>query len=162
MKLLIYPDKFLRTIAKPVDNICGNLVQTIEDMKKTMIECEGLGLASTQVGIDQRIFTYFEQEKPKVIINPEVVYSSGIIISNGEGCLSLPGIKSNLARKSHLVIKGLDIDGKEFEMEVEGLMSILFQHEIDHLNGTLFIDHFSSLKRKMYEKKLKKKIKRTK
>ncbi|MFW9871672.1 MAG: peptide deformylase [Candidatus Thorarchaeota archaeon] len=158
MNILIYPDERLKVVSTRVEDINSELCDLISIMNMVMYDSDGLGLAAIQVGIDKRFFVYdiLRNNKPKTIINPEIIYTEGITISEGEGCLSLPGITSNLKRAKKILVGGVDINGKEVEVEADGLLSILFQHEIDHLNGFLLIDHFSSLKRKLYEKKLKK------
>jgi len=157
MKILTYPDERLKMISEPIANITDEIVNLAETMIEIMNKKNGLGLAAIQIGVDKRMFVYDIYDRSSVFINPEIISSEGIIISEGEGCLSVPGISSNIKRAKKILIKGLDIDGTNKEFEADGLMSIVFQHEIDHLNGILFIDHFSKLKRKLYEKKLLKK-----
>jgi len=156
MKILTYPDKLLKVTADYVTNIDGKLVDIIEDMKFLMNEYNGLGLAATQVALDKRLFVY---DKDKVIINPEIKDSGRKIDSRDEGCLSIPGLTFNIKRAEKIFVVGIDIDGNELELELGNTDSIIFQHEIDHLDGKLILDHLSNLKKKMYKKKIKKRVK---
>jgi len=156
MKILIHPNKLLKVVAEPVTNITSKLYNIIEDMKFVMNNNNGCGLAATQVGVDKRVFVY---DKDKVIINPRIVRTKNSIISKDEGCLSIPGFTFNIKRSEKVFIVGIDIDEKEIEIEADGILSIIFQHEIDHLNGIVLVDHLSALKKKMYKKKLKKRDK---
>lgn len=158
MKILTYPNERLRVVSKPIEIIDDSIVGLSKLMINVMEKNHGVGLAAIQIGIDKRAFVYYDPitKKPEIIINPQILETKGITISKGEGCLSVPGITSNVQRAHTVFGKGVDIDGKEFDFEFTGLHSIAFQHEIDHLNGILFIDYFSNLKRKMYEKKMKK------
>jgi peptide deformylase len=157
MKILTYPNERLKIVSKPIEVIDGSIADLSNLMINVMEKNQGVGLAAIQIGIDKRAFVYYNlQGEPDIIINPQILETKGITISRGEGCLSVPGITSNIQRAQTVFGKGVDINGNEFEFEFSGLHSIAFQHEIDHLNGVLFIDYFSNLKRKMYEKKMKK------
>ena len=156
MKIVTYPSEILHKMSQPVEEVNDEIGELIEKMFEVMYENRGLGLAAIQIGIDKRIFVYDIGNGPGVFINPKVIEQEGTMISFGEGCLSVPGITSNLKRSKKIVVEGLDIDGKLRRIEATDHLARVFQHEIDHLNGTLFIDRFSSLKMKMYEKKLKK------
>lgn len=164
LKILTYPHNFLRKITRPLDNIDGDVQKIIENMTLTMYEAPGVGLAASQVGIDKQLLVYDstpgeETSTPRVLINPRIVDSEGEILSENEGCLSVPEYRSNVKRSSLILVEGLDRDGNPLRFEAEGFLAIILQHEIDHLNGKLFIDHLSSLKRQLYKKKIKKMLK---
>jgi len=155
-----YPDEILKTRASFVDEINGNIQNLIDDMIETMYKANGVGLSAPQVGVSKRIIvvdTSPRQENQSliVLINPEIINSEGEIISE-EGCLSLPGFITRLQRKQKVFVKGLDKNGKEIEIEAEGLLARAFQHEIDHLEGILLIDRISPLKRELFRRKYKK------
>jgi len=155
-----YPDEILKTKASFVDEINGNIQKLIDDMIETMYKANGVGLSAPQVGVSKRIIvvdTSPRQENQSliVLINPEIINSEGEIISE-EGCLSLPGFITRLQRKQKVFVKGLDKNGKEIEIEAEGLLARAFQHEIDHLEGILLIDRISPLKRELFRRKYKK------
>lgn len=160
-----FPDPFLRSKTKPVKNIDGRLQQLIDSMGATMYEAPGVGLAAIQVGVDKQMLVYdVAPNEPSrrlhVLINPKIVATEGQVLSENEGCLSVPDYRANVKRASRILVEGLDRDGNPERIEAEGLLAIVLQHEIDHLNGTLFIDHISALKRQMYERRIKKMIKR--
>jgi peptide deformylase len=130
-------------------------------MVETMYEAPGVGLAAIQVGSDKQVLVY--DEKPTesdrgygVIINPKIVETEGQIISENEGCLSVPDFRSDVKRAARIVVEGVDRDGKSLRFEADGFLAIVLQHEIDHLNGTLFIDRISALKRELYKRRMKK------
>lgn len=155
-----YPDEVLKIKASPVDEINGNIKQLIDDMIETMYNANGIGLAAPQVGVSKRIIvvdTSPRQENQSliVLINPEIINYEGEIISE-EGCLSVPGFITRLQRKQKVFVKGLDKNGKEIEIEAEGLLARALQHEIDHLEGILLIDRISPLKRELFRRKYKK------
>ena len=156
LNVLIYPDERLKTIAAPVAEVNDEIRRIVDDMFETMYAEEGIGLAATQVDIHQRIITIdIEGEKQNqiVLINPEILESSG---ETGieEGCLSLPGFRGFVSRKEKVTVKALDRDGKEFTLAADGLLAICIQHEIDHLNGIVFADYLSPLKRQRMKEKL--------
>ena len=164
-KILTYPDKFLRQPTKQVLNIDHVIQELIDDMTDTMYEAPGVGLAAIQVGSNQSILVYNshpeEANRPaEVIINPKIVDSKGEIISQDEGCLSVPDFRSDVKRASSIVVEGLDRDGNPIQIEAEGYLAIVLQHEIDHLNGKLFIDHLSALKRELYKRRVKKMLRK--
>jgi peptide deformylase len=164
LEIYTYPDPILRERAFPVENIDGETQKLIDDMAETMYKAPGIGLAAVQVGEPVRIIIYDvtpkeEGENLSVIINPEIVSCEGST-SFEEACLSVIDYSAEVKRSSKVCVKGLDRDGNPVEIEAEGLQSICLQHEIDHLNGILFIDHISSIKRSLYKKRLKKMLKR--
>jgi len=157
-----YPDPVLRQAAKSIESINGNLQRLIDDMFETLYAAPGLGLAAPQVGESLRLFVYdlsiaeeVKKRSPLVLINPEFVSKEGEV-SEDEGCLSVPEYRESVRRAARVVVRGLDRDGKEITVEGEGLLAKLLQHEIDHLDGKLFIDRISSLKRNIYFRRLKK------
>lgn len=158
LEVLTFPDERLRTVAQPVTEITAELQQTCRDMIETMYAEEGIGLAATQVNIHQRIIVIDiseERDQPMVLINPELVEKRG---EDGieEGCLSVPGYQALVPRAAEVTVKALDIDGKEFQFDADGLLAICVQHELDHLAGKLFIDYLSPLKRQRVKQKLEK------
>ncbi len=167
LKILTYPDSFLTRTAKPVGKIDQSVQEIIDKMTVTMYESQGVGLAAVQVGIDMRIIicdvSQVNGEKnPQVFINPEIVSSSGETVSENEGCLSVPDFRADVKRAASVFVAGLNQKGESLEIEADGLLSMALQHEIDHLNGLLFIDRISCLKRNFYKKKIAKQLKRKK
>ena len=166
LEILTYPNKFLQRPTQPVENIDEDIQKLVADMVETMYEAPGVGLAAIQVGSDKQVLVY--DEKPTesdrgygVIINPKIVETEGQIISENEGCLSVPDFRSDVKRAARIVVEGVDRDGKSLRFEADGFLAIVLQHEIDHLNGTNFIDRISALKRELYKRR-KKKIMREK
>ena len=160
-----FPDKFLSHPTKPVENIDGSLQDFIEDMATTMYEAPGIGLASIQVGHDESLLVYDiaprdEKRALEVLINPRIVSQEGTTISEEEGCLSVPDFRAHVKRATQILVEGFDREGKTIKIEAEGLLAIVLQHEIDHLNGTLFIDRISTLKREMYKRRVKKSLRK--
>jgi peptide deformylase len=168
LEILEVPHPGLRAIAKPVDKVDEEVRDTINDMFDTMYDARGIGLAATQVGIERRIVVIDLQEpegedeeakparQPMVFVNPELIWVSDELASYNEGCLSIPEQYAEVERPTRCRVKWLGADGKAHEQELDGLLSTCIQHEIDHLNGVLFIDHISRLKRDMVLKKLAK------
>ncbi len=167
--ILKYPDPFLKTKAKKVDSIDAGIKALIRDMTETMYQARGVGLAATQVGVDKRVVVLdVPQESDgerkergknlRALINPEIIGSSGSTKFE-EGCLSIPGINADVVRASHLLVMALDKEGKAIEFEADGLLAIAVQHEIDHIDGILFIDRLSRLKRDLIKRKIKKALK---
>jgi peptide deformylase len=159
--IIILPDKRLRLVSKPVAKIDAATRRLIEEMFETMYSAPGVGLAAIQVGEAKRIVTVdiAKKDQPKerrVIINPELVWKSDEKASYEEGCLSIPEYYEEVERPVAVKVKYLDIDGKTQEVEATGLLATVLQHEIDHLNGVLFIDHISKLKRDRVIKKFAK------
>lgn len=157
LEILKYPDPRLRTKAKPVTNV-DEVRQYVDDMYETMYHAQGVGLASTQVGIPLRFFAMDVSEnhdQPMFIINPEIISSEGERF-DGEGCLSVTGAYDKVKRAEKVRMRAMGLDGKTFEIDADGLMAHCIQHEIDHLNGVLFIDHLSRLKQERIRKKIEK------
>lgn len=160
LKIRYLGDPVLREKAKPVEEINGQLQRLIDDMAETMYEAKGLGLAANQIGITKRLFVLdLAQRKGKpellVFINPEIIEKEGEIVEE-EGCLSIPGYAAKVRRFSRVLVRALDREGKPFEMELEGLGARAIQHEIDHLNGILYVDYLSTLKKQLFKKWWKK------
>jgi len=161
LQVLTYPDRFLGQPTKAVENIDGKIQKIIENMAETMYNAPGAGLAAIQVGFDKSIIIYDslpgETEKSlQVLLNPKILESNGEIISENEGCLSVPDFTSDVKRSSLVLVEGIDREGNPLKIEAEGYLAIVLQHEIDHLNGILFIDRISSLKRELYKRRIKK------
>jgi len=158
LEILEIPDTRLRKTAKPVEAFDEQLKRLIGDMTETMYSAQGIGLAATQVNIHQRLLVLDvseEQDQPRVYINPEILEAEGSETCE-EGCLSVPGIYAEVTRAEKIHISAQNVDGSFFTEELEGMHAICLQHEIDHLNGKLFIDYLSPLKRRMVTKKLEK------
>ena len=158
LEILEFPDPRLRTVAKPVDTVDDTLRQLIDDMLETMYEAQGIGLAATQVNVHRRLLVLDISETrdaPRVYINPEIVAAEGSETCE-EGCLSVPGIYAEVSRAGSVRVAALDRNGDAFEEELDGLHAICLQHEMDHLQGKLFVDYLSPLKRRMVTKKLQK------
>lgn len=163
MKIYTYPDPVLKTPAEPIHDINGDLQSVIDRMIETMYLAPGIGLAANQVGILKRVIVFDgspgkEEHDPHVLINPEIVAGEGSVKWD-EACLSVPDYTADVIRKLRVQVKGLDRHGNPRDLEAEDLLAVCLQHEIDHLDGVLFIDRISSLKRALYKKKLKKKKK---
>jgi len=163
MKIFTYPDPVLRACAEPVEDIDDNIRDLVSNMIETMYEAPGIGLAANQVGVLKRVIVFEGSlseggRDPQVLINPELILTEGKI-THEEACLSIVDYAADVTRASYVKVRGLDIHGNPIEIEGENLKAVCLQHEIDHLDGILFIDHISSLKRALYKKKLKKKLK---
>lgn len=164
LAILTYPDKFLSQPVKPLENIDGKVQQMIDDMAATMYEAPGVGLAAIQVGWDKSLLIYDisprdENHSLRVLINPKIVTREGEIVSENEGCLSVPDFRADVKRAANITVEGHDREDNPIRIDAEGQLAIVLQHEIDHLNGTLFIEHISSLKRQMYKRRIKKQMK---
>ena len=160
LDILKYPDKRLRTIAKPVVSVDKTIKQQVEDMFETMYEAPGIGLAATQVNFHQRIIVIDisdQYNEPICLINPEIIEESGEIQCE-EGCLSVPDYYENVVRANDIKVKALNQNGEPFELGASEMLSVCIQHEIDHLDGILFVDHLSKLKQKRLKKKTEKKV----
>ncbi len=164
LKILTYPDKFLSEPTKPVENIDEKIQNLVKDMASIMYQAPGIGLAAIQVGINKSLLVYDvspkdEKRSLQVLINPRIIESEGTTISEDEGCLSVPDLKANVKRAASVLVEGFDNKEKLLRLEAEGLLAVVLQHEIDHLNGILFIDRISSLKRGMYKRRVTKNLK---
>jgi peptide deformylase len=165
LNILTYPDKFLRQPAKPVKDIDGTTQKIIEDMSFTMYNSKGVGLAAIQVGFDKSLILYDvspgeEKRSLQILINPRIIESNGRIISEKEGCLSVPDLRADVKRAESILVEAFDREGKPMRIDAEGYLAIVLQHEIDHLNGILFIDHISALKRELYKRRIKKQLRK--
>jgi peptide deformylase len=157
-ELVILPDKRLRLVSKPVEKVDASVRKLVEDMFETMYDAPGIGLAAIQIGDARRIVTMDlsnkdDEKAPQVFINPEIVAESNEMSVHEEGCLSIPEYYEEVERPAVVTVRYLDMDGKRHEEEASGLFATCIQHEIDHLNGVLFIDHLSKLKRDRVIKK---------
>ncbi|MEO8019471.1 MAG: peptide deformylase [Pseudomonadota bacterium] len=158
LQILEYPDPRLRTKAKPVEVFDAALAQLAEAMLETMYAAPGVGLAATQVDVHKRLIVMDVSEgktEPRVFCNPEVLAEDGLGITE-EGCLSVPGIFDEVERAVTVRARAQDVSGKTFEIDLEGLAAVCLQHEMDHLEGKLFVDYLSDLKRERIRKKLDK------
>lgn len=158
LQVLTFPDERLRTVAKPVEAITPEIQTIIDDMLETMYAEEGIGLAATQVNIHQRIVVIDISEKgdnPMVLINPQIIEKHG---EDGieEGCLSVPEARALIPRASDIKVKALDRDGKSYQFEAFDLLAICIQHELDHLEGKLFVDYLSPIKLQRIKQKIEK------
>ena len=155
-EILKFPDKRLRKVAKPVEQFDESLKLLISDMFETMYHFNGIGLAATQINVHKRIIVIDIKEEEKLyLVNPKIVASSGTIDSK-EGCLSVPLMIDHVERAQNVAVKTFDVNGKEQFIEAKGLLSVCIQHEIDHLDGKLFVDYLSSLKRNRLKKRIEK------
>lgn len=158
LPILEFPDPRLRTVAKPVESVDDALRERIADMFETMYAAPGIGLAATQVNFHRRLLVLDvseDQSAPMVFVNPEILERDGSQVYQ-EGCLSVPGIFADVTRYNRIRVKALDRDGAAFELEADGLLAMCIQHEIDHLDGKVFVDYLSPLKRDLVRKKLAK------
>ena len=158
LTILEFPDPRLRTRATPVASVDGSLRDLIDDMLETMYAAKGIGLAATQVDVHKRVLVTDVSEgrdEPRAFINPEILSRDGVETSQ-EGCLSVPGYYDEVERAARIRIRALGRDGKSFEEDLDGLLAICVQHEIDHLDGKLFVDYLSEMKRQRVRKKLEK------
>lgn len=158
LNILHYPDPRLRQKALPVEKVDSETKQFVSDMFETMYDAPGIGLAATQANVQKRIIVIDVSEdksQPLCFINPVIVESDGEEVME-EGCLSVPGIYEKVTRAEHIKVRALDREGVEFELEADGILSTCIQHEMDHLEGKLFVDYLSELKRQRIRKKLEK------
>jgi peptide deformylase len=165
LQILTYPDKFLKQKTLPVENIDGALQTVFENMAMTMYNAPGIGLAAPQVGIGQSFIIYDiapreEGQDLHVLVNPKIISREGELLSENEGCLSVPDFRADVKRAERILVEGVDHDGNPLRFEAEGMHAIVIQHEMDHLEGTLFIDRISTLKRQLYKRKVQKELKR--
>jgi peptide deformylase len=164
-EIIILPDKRLRLVSAPAKSIDPELRLLIDDMFETMYEAPGIGLAAIQVGVPERVIVMDlakkdEPKEPRVFVNPQVLWRSDEKATYEEGCLSIPEFYEEVERSAKVRVKFLDVTGAEQELEASGLLATCLQHEIDHLDGVLFIDHISRLKRERVIKKFTKAAKR--
>ncbi|MEN0038586.1 MAG: peptide deformylase [Cellvibrio sp.] len=162
LPILEFPDPRLRTVAKPVTEVDDNIRRLVADMFETMYDAPGIGLAASQVNVHKRVVVIDVSEdksQPLVFINPEIEVLDAEVSEYDEGCLSVPGFYETVVRPEHIRVKALDRDGNPFEIEPQGLLAVCIQHELDHLNGKLFVDHISPFKRTRIRAKLEKKHK---
>ena len=164
-EIIILPDKRLRLVSEPVQAVDAEVRALVDDMFETMYKAPGVGLAAIQLGVPKRIVTVDtakkdEPKQPQVFINPEIVWSSEEKSTYEEGCLSIPEYYEDVERPTQVKVRFMDLDGKTQEVEANGLLATVLQHEIDHINGVLFIDHISKLKRDRVIKKFIKAAKR--
>ncbi len=169
LRILTYPEKSLLEPSVKVDTITEEIKTLVTDMGDTMFDAPGVGLAAPQIGVNQRLIVYDSNagdpdadsslKEYTALINPVITEASGSIISEKEACLSVSDYSADVKRYETVTVQALDIDGKKIEFEAKGILAIIMQHEIDHLDGVLYIDHISLLKRTMYKKKIAKKLK---
>jgi len=167
LEILKIPDKRLRLVSEPVKRIDAGIRALVDDMFETMYDAPGIGLAAIQIGVAKRVVTMDlskkeESHEPRVFINPEITWASKEKSTHEEGCLSIPEYYEEVERPQQVKVKYLDLEGKTHEVEASGLFATCLQHEIDHINGVLFIDHISKLKRDRVIKKFTKAAKAAK
>lgn len=156
LRILEFPDPKLRTRASPVEQVDDDLRKLIDDMFETMYAAPGIGLAATQVDVHKRLLiadVSVEKDDPHVLINPVMLQKDGLAVSE-EGCLSVPGYYEEVERAEHVRVRYLDRDGNECEEDFEGILGVCVQHEMDHLDGKLFVDYLSEAKRQRIRKRL--------
>ncbi len=157
LPILVYPDPRLHTVAKPVAAVDARVRQLVADMRETMYDASGIGLAATQVDVHERVIVIDVSEKrdsPITLINPEILWASEERRSGEEGCLSVPGIYDGVERSVAVKVKALDESGQEHTVDAEGLLAICIQHEMDHLQGKVFVEYLSMFKRNRIKTKL--------
>ena len=162
LEILKYPDKRLRIVAKPVENVNSEIKKHVKDMFETMYDAPGIGLAATQVNFHQRLIVVDVSEEcnePICLINPEIIEKNGEIEWE-EGCLSVPNYYESVKRANEIKVSALNELGQSFEIEASEMLAVCIQHEMDHLNGILFVDHLSKLKQKRLKKKAEKQTKK--
>ncbi|NPA71988.1 MAG: peptide deformylase [Gammaproteobacteria bacterium] len=149
LDIVLYPEAGLKEVCAPIPEMNDDIDKLIDDMLYTMYDAPGIGLAAPQIAVQQRLIVMDVSEtndQPLALINPEIIQSAGTVDWE-EGCLSMPGIYAKVTRPSDILVRGMNRDGKMIELEADGLLAICIQHEIDHLNGTMFIDRISRMKR---------------
>jgi peptide deformylase len=160
LPILRYPDPRLQTIAKPVAVVDERIRHLVDDLFETMYDATGVGLAATQVDVHEQVIVIDvsdERNDPRVLINPEILARSEEMVSNQEGCLSVPAFYDTVPRHQKITVRALDRDGKSFELEAEDWLAVAVQHEMDHLRGVVFVQYLSPLKRNRIRTKLLKK-----
>lgn len=161
LDILVYPDDRLRKVATPVAVVDDSVRSLVDDMFETMYDAPGVGLAATQIDVHERIVVIDvseDKDDPLTLINPEILTTTGKLAGE-EGCLSIPGIYENVDRAETIVFKALDKEGVPYEREANGLLAVCVQHEVDHLDGKLFVDYLSALKKRRIRKKMLKRDK---
>ena len=156
LEILEFPDPRLRTVAKPVANVDGKIARLTDDMLETMYAAPGIGLAASQINVHKRIIVIDvseEKDTPLVLINPAIVAQAGEVETN-EGCLSVPGFYEPVIRAESITVEAVDREGQVRELDAEGMLAVCIQHEMDHLEGKLFVDYLSNTKRQLIRKKL--------
>jgi peptide deformylase len=164
LEIVKYPENILSRPTRQIEKIDGDIQSLIENMAQTMYQAPGIGLAAIQVGINKSLMVFDISPKDnerslQVLINPRIVSSEGSLVSEDEGCLSVPDFRSDVKRAAAVTVEGLDRNEKLVRIDAEGFLAIVLQHEIDHLNGILFIDRISALKRGIYKRKVFKNLK---
>lgn len=169
LKILKYPEKSLLQPSVAVDTITDEIKKLVKDMGETMFDAPGVGLAAPQVGVNQRIIVYdTHAAEPReddavqeitALINPEIIDASGSIVSEQEACLSVSDYSADVKRYETVTVRAMTLEGEKIEFQAQGILAVIMQHEIDHLDGILFLDRISVLKRTMYKKKLTKSLK---
>ncbi len=158
LNILHYPDPRLRNKAKPIATVTHEHRRLATDMLETMYAAPGIGLAATQVGVAERLIVVDvsdDSDDPQVFINPEILSKEGSEVMQ-EGCLSVPGVYEDVERAERIRVRALDVEGRRHEIEADGLLAVCIQHEIDHLDGKLFVDYLSELKRQRIRKRIEK------
>ena len=157
LNILRYPDPRLHKVAKPVAKFDARIKKLVEDMAETMYEAPGIGLAASQVDVHEQVIVIDTSEthtELRAYINPEIVWASPEMKVYDEGCLSVPGIYDGVERHAQVKVRAFDVDGKQFELEADGLLAVCIQHEMDHLKGKVFVEYLSPLKRNRIKTKL--------
>jgi peptide deformylase len=164
LPILVWPDPRLKTVAKPVTRFDAHLAQLAEDMVQTMYEAPGIGLAATQVNVHERLIVLDVSDDKSglmTLVNPEITWASDELSEYEEGCLSVPEIYDGVKRPAKVKVRAQDVQGKPFEFAADGLLAVCVQHEMDHLNGKVFVEYLSPLKQDRIRTKLKKRGKKT-
>ncbi|MGH1539171.1 MAG: peptide deformylase [Arenicella sp.] len=156
LNVLVYPDSRLRKVATPVTEFNTELKKLADDMAQTMYDAPGIGLAATQVNVSKRVVVIDiseDQNELLTLVNPEIIEKDGEQVFD-EGCLSVPDFYAEVTRANHIVVKAQDVTGKEFSIDTDELLAVCIQHEIDHLDGKVFVDYLSQAKRERVKKKM--------
>jgi peptide deformylase len=164
LQILRYPDPRLYKIAKPVERVDDEVRRLVRDMAETMYAAPGIGLAATQVDIHRRVIvidTSDTRDQLLVLINPEIIRASDELQECEEGCLSVPGVYETVARAAKVTVRALDANGMTFERAAEGMLAVCIQHEMDHLEGKVFVDYLSRLKRSRIKARMEKQLRQT-
>ena len=157
LPILVYPDPSLHTVARPVSSVDARVRQLVVDMRETMYDASGIGLAATQVDIHERVIVIDvseDRDKPITLINPEITWVSDERVAGEEGCLSVPGIYDGVERAASVKVRALDENGQVYALEAQGLLAVCIQHEMDHLQGKVFVEYLSLLKRTRIKTKM--------